>query len=53
MRATHYTHLLHIIDIAEKRVMSCVDLSEGPKKKIYFECIGNRLLPLSQRKISL
>ena len=36
MRASYYTHLLHVIGIAEKRAMSCVDLSEGPKKKYIF-----------------
>ena len=45
MRATHYTHLLHAIGIVENRVMSCVDLSEGLKENMYFECIGNSLLP--------
>ena len=32
MRATHYTYLLYTIGIVGKRVTSCVDLSEGPKK---------------------
>ena len=31
MRATHYVYLLYSIGIVEKRVTTCVDLSEGPK----------------------